>query len=182
MRRLSTLLIIILFFNVAGLAQDNEIKGFVTKLKSEHSTSDVILLKKAFREAHKTYLKHYKAYSETVDIFQYGNFDCLSGTIFFSSLLDNLGFEYKIFETNYHIFLIANTSKGEALIETTDRNSGFVISKSEIEERLNTYKYNNFNSSSLYLSKIAIFKEVSREQLKGLVFFNKAVCEFLKHD
>lgn len=177
-------MIILLFILIQSICfgQIDEIKEFARGLKANCPTNQTALLKHAFRETHRIYLKHYKAYSELEDIFKSGDFDCLSGTLFFSALLNNLNIEYKVYETNYHIFLVAMTSKGEVLIETTDKNNGLVNNKNEIAERINQYKLNAGGSPSMYLSKLSIFNEVNQSQMIGLVLFNKAISKFLQTD
>lgn len=172
----------ILAFVGVGHAQQNKISDLAFSLSNLHCRNDAVLLKRAFRESHYRYLKHYKAYAEIEDVFKTGDFDCLSGTLFFSKLLDNLGFEYKIFETNYHIFLIAKTSKGPVLIETTDKQNGIVTDNQDIEERLSRYQSSISQPSSLYLSQLDIFNQVTPLQMEGLVLFNRAVCSFRQKD
>ena len=76
------------------------------EIKRGKLKSDETFLRYAFRESHKTFFHSYKAYSQFPEIFDSGNYDCLSATSFFSVVLDAFGFEYKIIETNYHIFLV----------------------------------------------------------------------------
>ena len=85
------------------------------------SQSDARQLHTLFRRMHKVFLKNYKAYSDFDELFTSGKYDCLTATALFSNVLDNFQYAYEIIETNYHIFLMVKTSKGEIMIETTDR-------------------------------------------------------------
>ena len=55
---------------------------FIASVKNSNS-SDFKILKKLFNHSHQEYLKNYVAYSQVNDIFEKGNYDCLSGTYFF---------------------------------------------------------------------------------------------------
>jgi hypothetical protein len=146
--------------------------------------SEINLAKILFHKAHRNFLKNYRAYATVTDIFEKGNYDCLSGTYFLSHALSNLGIKHRIIETNYHVFLIAETNRGDVLMESTDRYQGFVTDPAKIEERINTYKTNGTDkiNNQLYLSHIKIYREILKDQLSGLLYFNQAVESFHKND
>lgn len=150
------------------------------KLKSDES-----FLRYAFRETHKTFLKNYKAYSQFPEIFDTGQYDCLSATSFFSLVLDAFGFEYKIIETNYHIFLIVETDLKQILLESTDMNNGFVADDRLIEEKIRGYRENKMLTSAdkyYYQYDINLYQQVMPQQLTGLLYFNQAVIAFNNND
>ena len=162
---------------------DSRISSFVTSLKATKK-SDFQIVRTLFNKAHRDYLKNYVAYSQVDDIFKEGNYDCLSGTYFFARVLDELNISYKIFETNYHIFLTVQTDRGEILMESTDRVNGLIQNQKAIDERISAYQQTRSNStnSELYLSRIRIFHELHSQQLPGLLYFNQAVQAFNKND
>lgn len=173
--------VLVLICTFLASAQPSKLDDLVSKIKAKGYSSEIKLLRKTLNASHKEFLKNYKAYSGTEEVFSTGNFDCLSGTMILSTIFDRLNFSYKIYETNYHIFLVVSTSEGEALVETTDKNNGLITNKTEIENRFKTYK--DFGQGSdMYLSKLSIFNEVNREQMQGLLLFNKAVSRFLQND
>lgn len=174
------LICLTLCFSLTCFSQ-SKLDDFASKLKKAKAKNDLYLLKKAFHSSHKEFLKQYQAYAQPEDIEKTGNFDCLSGTEFFSKLLDRLNIPYRIYETNYHIFLIAETSKGKALIETTDKYRGLVTNKHEMETRIDSY-LDTKDLASSYLSGVFIFNEVNPCQLVGLSYFNKAVVNFLQQN
>jgi hypothetical protein len=157
--------------------------SFISSLTVK-KTSDFKTVRKLFNKAHKDYLKNYVAYSQVNDIFERGDYDCLSGTYFFARVLDELGISYKIVETNYHIFLTVQTDRGEVLMETTDCVNGLVRNQRAIDERILKYQQtrSNESGSELYLSRIRIFHELHLSQLPGLLYFNRAVEAFNKKD
>ncbi len=194
--RVLTLVFCGLVFQISCLAQDglstndlairefsNNFSPFVSSLKAK-GNSDFKVVRKLFYQAHTKFLKNYVAYSQVDDIFKNGNYDCLSGTYFFAKALDELRIPYKIFETNYHIFLTVQTDRGEVLLETTDRINGFVRNRKAIDEKVSKYQQTRSNASTteLYLSRIRIFHQLNSQQLPGLLFFNRAVEAFNKNE
>jgi hypothetical protein len=161
----------------------DKISAFTAQIINKNRT-DRKSLKILFHKAHREFLKNYKAYATVKDVFENGNFDCLSGAYFFSLCLKDLGIKSKIIETNYHIFLIAETNQGEVLLESTDRYTGFVTSKKKIETQISNYKANTSvnETNQLYLSGIKIYHELLPNQLLGLFNFNQAVVSFHKND
>jgi hypothetical protein len=160
-----------------------EFNSFVhdLKQKSKH-LSETALLHKSFSEAHRKFLKHYHAYSPFTDLFVTKSFDCLSGTAFFSLLLNELGYRYRIIETNYHIFMIVQTSQGEILLESTDKLNGFVSDPQQVISKIESYRKNELphisNLTHCYTYNINLFHEVLPSQLQGLLYFNQAVVAY----
>jgi hypothetical protein len=147
---------------------------------SETKGSDLKLLRKTFNRIHGTFLKKYKAYSDFDEVFTSGQYDCLTATALFSHVLDQLTFSYNIIETNYHIFLVVQTTGGDVLIETTDRFGGFVTGKETISQRIGNYGQNKLevghhDGKHLYQYSFNLCQKISPEKLVGLMYFNQAV-------
>ncbi len=159
------------------------ISGLTTSLSKKNS-SEIKLAKSLFHKAHRNFLKNYRAYATIDDVFEKGDYDCLSGTYILSQALTNLKIKHKIIETNYHIFLIAETNQGEVLMESTDRYEGFVTDPKKIEVKIDNYRSNRLDKieGQLYLSRIKIYHEILPIQLSGLLYFNLAVESFHKND
>src|SRR5882672_5510402 len=94
------ILFIILVFPRQGKCQElistelsqqyvNKISNF-TKSLSKKNSSEIKLAKSLFNKAHRNFLKNYHAYATVNDVFEKGNYDCLSGTYFLSKALTNL--------------------------------------------------------------------------------------------
>jgi len=161
-----------------------DMNGFIQVLqeKKNKAKSEVRFLRSLVNLSHSKFLKHYQAYSQFNQVFETRTYDCLSGTAFFSVVLNQLGFSYKIIETNYHIFLLVSTEQGEVLLETTDRLAGLKTSAKEINQTLDLYKQNRLSASAseanYYLYQSQLFREVDAIQLGGLLYFNQAVVAY----
>jgi hypothetical protein len=135
-------------------------------------------LHKLFKKINAMFLRKYEAYSNFDELFTTGNYDCLTATALYSLVLDRLSYSYDIIETNYHIFLLVQTSKGDVMIETTDRFGGFVTDAGDIAVRCGNYKANTLNSNSNQRQlqySFKLYQRISPANLSGLLYFNQAV-------
>ena len=68
---------------------EKELTSFIDELKEKRIQykSEVRYLKRAVNKSHKKFLRNYKAYSQFNEVLEAGNYDCLSGTAFFSVVL-----------------------------------------------------------------------------------------------
>ncbi len=159
---------------------------FVHKLeRKQHSKkTDREFLQHVFMRAHQVYLKRYTEHAAFANLFTDGSYNCLTGTILFSTLLDYFGVDYDIIETNYHIFIIAHTQQGDVLMEATDAREGFVTSIEKINHRITRYKTNSLQthnaSLAYYQYNFALYNTVSANELVGLLYYNLAVEAFNK--
>jgi hypothetical protein len=191
-------LVLLFVFPISGSGQETSSKSdlthiynsdqkkfssFISSFELRKTGSDIGVLKSLFHKSHRQFLKKYKPYSQLKDIFQDGTFDCLSGTYFLSLALDHLGIKYRVIETNYHIFLIAQAKHKEVLLESTDRYFGFITNAKAIEDRIASYRQKELVApNQLYLSGLQMLHELLPNQLPGLLYFNEAVEAFHKND
>ena len=161
-----------------ALLAKSRIDGFIQDLRSSKPSSDIALAKRVFHRTQKEFLHQYASYADFSEIFNSGRYDCLTATSLFSVVLSELNIEYTIVETNYHIFLLVNTSKGEVLLETTDRFNGFVRNEKEISRRIGRYRQGltaGAGTQNIYRYHCDLYREVNPGQLPGLLYYNQAV-------
>jgi hypothetical protein len=73
------------------------------------------------------------------------------------------------------------TSKGEVMLETTDRFNGFVRNEKEIHQRIGTYRQGvtvDSDNQNTYRYSCDLYREVKPNQLPGLLYYNQAVKAF----
>jgi len=135
-----------------------------------------------FSKAHQEYLKEFQPYSSFNDLFGNGAYNCLTGTILYSLILNHFAIPFEVIETNYHIFITVETKQGKILLEATDPLQGFVDTESAIEKRIATYKQNSLTASNskmaYYQYNFDLYNKVTMEELQGLLYYNKAVDSF----
>lgn len=159
----------------------SKIDAIVLKLDAHSKKSDRQILKTVFNITHRQLLKEYNQYAGFGEIIQSGQYDCLTATALYSLLLTRLGYQHKIIETNYHIFLLVQSTEGEILMESTDPLNGFEYHKDKIEDRIKTYKLDHKvigNSKINYPFTYQLFNEVTPQQLTGLLYYNQCVKAF----
>jgi len=135
-----------------------------------------------FSKTHQEYLKEYQPYASFNDLFGNGAYNCLTGTILYSVILNHFAIPFEVIETNYHIFITVETKQGKILLEATDPLNGFVDTASDIEKRIVAYKQHAVKASNsklaYYQFNFDLFNKVSMEELHGLLYYNKAVDSF----
>lgn len=139
--------------------------------------SDQRQLQIIFHQAHRRVLRHYVPYAGIEELAT-GTYDCLTGTAFIAGIIHEAGYDFDIMETNYHIFLLVRTSKGDVLLETTDPINGFITGEKSIREKIKQYrtsKPSSIASQTAHSFEFQLLREVSARQLAGLLRFNQAV-------
>jgi hypothetical protein len=157
------------------------LENFVGKLESKRNAfkKESEFLQYTFNQTHRKFLKHYKQYCTFTDLVDNGTYNCLSATALYALLLDHFKIDYKIVETNYHIFLLAKTEQGTILLETTDPLNGFISNSTQVEKRLTTYRQNELMQTStdkvLYTYNFNLYNVVDLDQMLGLMYYNLAI-------
>jgi hypothetical protein len=159
---------------------------FVQKLEShKDAKGDSKFLRYVFTKTHQRYLKHYETYAGFNELTINGNYNCLTGTALYALILDQLGYEFRIIETNYHIFLVVNSKEGQILFEATDPAKGFISDAAAVAKRMSAYKENQTtqleSGKNYYLYSFKLFNEVNLDQMAGLLYYNEAIEEFNDH-
>ncbi len=136
-------------------------------------------LRAIFNKTHKQFLKHYVQYAGLEEIGQ-GRYDCLTATTLFADILTRAGYSFEIIETNYHIFMMVETTSGKVVLETTDRFGGFISEPSRINEILSNYRKNNLEASTSRELRYSfgLWQSIAPEHLASLLYFNQAVRAF----
>lgn len=158
------------------------LEEFIRKMQQRQSklASDKALLEQLFYTVHRKYLKEYKPYKGFSSLLDQGTYNCLTATALYAILLDELGISYQVYETDYHIFLLAETAEGEQiLLETTDPLYGFVSDPEEIQQRIKEICNDAFAEGKVFDRNyfdfdLQVFRPVNLQQLAGLQYYNRA--------
>lgn len=170
--------------NVNGFPSTGDLRAFVEKLekKKESARNDVDFLKVLFGRTHARFLREYDDYAPFAALFTNGHYNCLTASALYGLLLERLGFDYRIMETNYHVFLLVSASGGEVLFETTDPRDGFVGDRQLIDEHIREYRTAGTQGSDKdprsYEFKFNLYNSIGLSELTGLLYFNLAVDAF----
>lgn len=159
---------------------------FANRMASKRASfrDDREFLEHVFMKTHQKFLRDYEQYASFSELFDEGKYNCLTGTTAYALLLDHFNIEYSIIETNYHIFVTASTNNGDVLIEATDPAHGFITDQKKIQNRINSYRQNEIQTSAkkLYYYSFDLYNEVSLDELAGLLYYNNAVENYNAHN
>ena len=161
---------------------------FVDKLEQKQASFKHTskFLEFIFNKTHQKFLRNFSEYASFREMLDNGNYNCLTGTALYALLLEHFDIRYQIIETNYHIFLVAQTDKGPILFETTDPASGFVTNPEQIKNRIAGYKQNSIqaggSSKTYYRYNFDLYNSVNLDQVLGLLHYNLSIVAFNAKD
>ena len=178
-------------------AYEARYEALVTKLKEKQATSksDALFLKHVFYTVHRKMLGEYEQYVTFSEIFKKEKkYDCVTGTALYALILDELGIDFQIHETDYHVYLVAYAGGKEYLFESTDALAGFAWDSKEIDERRAFVNQESIRiNTELAMTGLASNEEsgqgvtyidnvVNLRQLAGLHYYNQALKQFNTND
>lgn len=155
--------------------------------KKSVSKSETDFLRTLFYKTHQMVLKQYVDFAPFHKLLDEGKYNCLTGTALYGLLLHRFGYEFRIIETNYHIFLLVKTDDQDFLFEATDPLNGFVSDDNEIRQKIADYKSQttlrtDAQGRTYYQYSIELFNQVSLQQLPGLLYYNESVDAYNRKD
>lgn len=146
------------------------------------------VLRQVFQKSHQQLFKTYQQHSTFNDMLDEGKFDCVSASAALALLLDRYEFDYKVVETDYHVFIVVNLEGNDIILESTLPIGGMITAPSEVASYLEGYKANatvqlkslnqRLGAPKIDLSDNAIFRQVNLTQLAGLQYYNDAISHF----
>lgn len=147
-----------------------------TEAKRTSFSSDKAFVRYLFAKTHHEFFLRYQEDASFRDLMSNGIYNCLTGTALLGLLLEHHGIQYKIVETNYHVFLLVD--QGSILLETTDMN-GFVDDPKVIEECIAKYQRLSVEkkqaSKMYYEYPTSNLGSVSSTGMLGLLHYNQSV-------
>jgi hypothetical protein len=177
------------FSSVDGVAVDSEeLLQLVRKLREKQlkAGNNTAFVDYLFDKTRNRFLRNYAEYATFSETINRGKYNCLTGTALYAMLLHHFNIPYQVIETNYHIFLIAQTENGRVLLEATDTENGVVTGESKIDARIKEYRQGlpakSDRSKTYYQYDVNVFKQVSLEELTGLLYYNRAIVAYNQRD
>ncbi len=168
-------------------AYQEDLSELIKKLKKySQRHDDLKTLEKIFYYTHKTKLANYTKYVTLSDLFERGEYDCLTGTALYGLLLDEFNIQYDIYEFAHHVMILAYVGNDSVLIESTDPFFGFETKHKFVKERLERFTPSE-DSNVLKETVVSqyghnINNKISLTQLAGLQYFNLAIAAYNDSD
>lgn len=146
-------------------------------------------LKKQIKTIYKTtHSKFFKKYDEKAffnNIFENGNYNCVTASALYALLFDEFNINYSIRETPTHIYIIADTLGLQTLIESTLPGTGVMNFngkfKKDFIEYLNKNKiisdkeFRNSTTDELFRKHYSKDKNIGLKELAAIQYCNKGV-------
>ena len=136
--------------------------------------SELDLIEVAVRKVQAMFLQDYKQYVGFEGTLSRQQYDCVTATALFASVFDDLGISHEIWETNYHTYIKFHLlDETVGLLETTRGGDAILVGKEAIQIEAEFLQENQ--EGFLFEYGIQIHRQVSAEELTGLLVFNQAV-------
>jgi len=158
-----------------------EIDAFVDKMKRKQRRykRETDYMEYVFYKVHNKFLKFYENYITFDEIFNSGNYDCVTGTALYAYIFDRLGYEVNIYESDYHVVLLIQLDNEKVLMEATDFMRGFVKGDEKVNERMAEYRQvSENNTEEYYQMNYKADRLINIKELAGLLYYNLAVKEY----
>lgn len=146
------------------------------------------LLRQIFEKSHQQLFKTYEQHSTFNAMLDEGKYDCVSASAALALLLGRYDFDYKVVETDYHVFIVVNHEGKDIILESTLPVGGMITAPSEVASYLEGYNAGDsvqlksfsqrLGGPKTDLSDNAIFRKVNLTQLAGLQYYNDAISHF----
>lgn len=171
----------------------NEINAFIQEINASKlmRLSEVKLMKELHHKVHERFLTSYKLISPFHEIFENGQYNCVSATALFAIVLDELKIPYNIQEMPNHVYIMAYPETLSISVEMTAKTDAYYIpNRKNISQsidalfRLGLITKNDLSTQTemdIYNRFYNYNGEISLTELCGIQYYNQAI-EFADND
>lgn len=166
---------------------NSRINDFIKDMASSISNikNEKKKIKLIFNAANQKFFKKYSIHANFNDLFLTGDFNCLTGTLFYSIVLQGLNIPFTIKEEQSHVLLLAYPTTFSIPVESTDpgmltyipdekfkRNYVDFLTTSKIitKNDLETHNLESVFNGHYYSSK-----DINPIELAGLAYYNRGI-------
>lgn len=163
--------------------QINDCVAYIEKETAEQSNTKRV--KFIYNYVHKRFFKVYKLHNSFSNIFESGEYNCVSASAFYAIVFKKLGIPFQIIEAPQHVYLIAYPQSERILIETTAPSNGYLqLTDSYIEKYVKHLADSKLitKEESEKTSANELFKKyyyatsgLELEKMPGVQYFNYSV-------
>ncbi|MES2286183.1 MAG: hypothetical protein V4547_10880 [Bacteroidota bacterium] len=156
--------------------------------KEVENKPEVKKVKFIYDYVHKTFFKVYKLKNSFSDIFEKGEYNCVSATALYAIIFSKLGIPYQIKELPEHVYLIAYPYSTKILIETTNPEKGYYRVNDDIQKKyvkhlfdsktISKQEYESSDINTLFNKYYFSSENISLIQLIGLQYSNYGLYDF----
>ena len=88
-----------------------------------------------FKEVHEALLDKYVESASFSDIFEKGEYNCVSATALYAYIFDHYGIAYQIKESPNHVYIIADPGVSDIVVESTDPQGSHTRISDDMKEK-----------------------------------------------
>jgi len=136
---------------------------------------------------HSQFLKKYSNNEYFPEAFQSGLYNCVSASMIFSLVFDQLRIPYKVVASSDHVYLIANPGEHSIVIETTNPGFEKAIFTGEFKRQYVNYlrtsklisddEYKNKSIDEIFEENFDEVRDAEFNNLPGFQYYNKALTK-----
>lgn len=163
-----------------------KISEFVSELKTETANmSETKKVSHIFKAAHRKLFKVYQLQNSFRNIFETGEYNCVSGSALYAIIFELMDIPYQIVEAPQHVFLFAYPNTHKIAIETTIPKNGYLsfnenyiqkFTKHLLENKLiSQNEYDNTSTSDLFNKYYFAKNSLSLKELVAIQYSNYAI-------
>lgn len=120
----------------------NQINECVAYLKKEtEGYVEPKMVKFIYKYVHKRFFKQYKLRNSFSDIFEKGEYNCVSASALYAIIFQQLNIPFQIVEAPQHVFVVAYPNTHKILIETTIPEKGYFAFNESYIQKFVKYMY-----------------------------------------
>jgi len=149
-------------------------------------------IKLSYSNVHSRFLKKYNDNDYFPVIFQTGTYNCVSASMLYAMVFDEIKIPYKVKASSNHVYLVANPGSSSIVIETTNPGFENVIFNGEFKQQyvnhLRTSKliseseYKNKSVEEIFEEKFKEVKDAEFNNLPGFQYYNKALTKLQNNE
>ncbi len=149
-------------------------------------------IKLSYSSVHSRFLKKYNDNDYFPVIFQTGTYNCVSASMLYAMIFDNLDIPYKIKASSNHVYLVANPGSNSIVIETTNPSFEEKIFTGEFKQQYVNYlrtsklisdsEYKNKSVEELFEEKFKEVRDAEFINLPGFQYYNKAITKLQNNE
>lgn len=151
-------------------------------LKETKGLSETKKVKEIYKFIHKRFLSVYKLRNSFADIFDKGEYNCVSASALYAIVFKMMDIPFQIIEAPQHVYLVAYPNSHKIMIETTLPTNGYFTFSDVYIEKFIKYMYENkiiskeeydFHSANELFNKYYFMnKGMSLLELAGIQYSN----------
>ncbi|NOQ28103.1 MAG: hypothetical protein GQ564_22295 [Bacteroidales bacterium] len=149
-------------------------------------------IKLSYSNVHKQFLKKYSDNEYFPEIFKTGKYNCVSASMLYALVFNELKIPYKVKASSSHVYLVANPGSKSIVIETTNPNFEKAIFNGEFKQNYVNYlrtsklisdsEYKNKSTEEIFEEKFKEVKDAKYYNLPGFQYYNKAFFKLQNND